>query len=77
MITLFMFKIIIGIVAFILFLSAQFIILRFFDKCLDINFKNAFNTIEQDAGAMATYYGMRYIGSSIALGIIVCVAFIV
>lgn len=77
MFTLFMLKLGMGAVAFVLFLLFQFVLLRFFDKLLDIDFKKAFDKIEQDPIAMSHYYGLRYLGTSIAIGLIICVAFIV
>lgn len=77
MLTLFMLKLGMGLVAFVLFLLCQFVLLRFFDKLLDIDFKKAFDKIEQDPKAMSHYYGLRFLGTSIAIGLIVCVAFIV
>lgn len=66
-----------GLVAFAIFLICQFLLLRFFDSLLKINFKDAFDKIEQDPKAMSHYFGLRYLGTSIAIGLIVCVAFIV
>lgn len=77
MLTLFMLKLGMGLVAFCLFLLCQFVLLRFFDKLLGVNFKKAFDRIEQDPKAMSHYYGLRFLGTCIALGLIVCVAFIV
>lgn len=77
MLTLFMLKLGMGLVAFCLFLLCQFILLRFFDKLLGVNFKKAFDLIETDPKAMSHYYGLRFLGTCIALGLIVCVAFIV
>lgn len=77
MFTLFMLKLGMGAVAFALFFLFQFVLLRFFDKLLDINFKKAFDKIEQCPKAMSHYYGLRFLGTSIAIGLIVCVAFIV
>lgn len=77
MLTLFMLKLGMGLVAFIVFLLYQFLLLRFFDKLLNVDFKAAFDLIETDPKAMSHYYGLRFLGTSIALGLIVCVAFIV
>lgn len=77
MFTLFMLKLGMSLVAFCLFLLCQFILLRVFDRLLDVNFKKAFDRIEQNPKAMSHYYGLRFLGTSIALGLIVCVAFIV
>lgn len=77
MITLFMLKLGMGVVAFIFLLLCQFILLRFFDHLLGVDFKEVFNKMEQDSKAMSHYYGLRFLGVSIALGLVVCVAFIV
>ena len=77
MFTLFMLKLGMGLVAFCLFLLCQFILLRVFDRLLAVDFKEAFDRIESDPKAMSHYYGLRFLGTSIALGLIVCVAFIV
>ena len=77
MFTLFMLKLGIGLVAFIVFLLCQFILLRVFDKLLDVNFKEAFNLIESDPKTKSQYYRLRLPGTSIAIALIVCVAFIV
>lgn len=77
MITLFMIKLGMGLVAFVLFMLCQYLVLRFFDKLLDINFKQAFDKIEQCPKAMSHYYGLRFLGTSIAMGLIICVAFII
>lgn len=77
MITLFMIKLGMGLVAFCLFLLCQFLLLRVFDKLLDVDFKKAFDRIEECPKAMSHYYGLRFLGTSIAIGLIVCVAFIV
>ena len=77
MLTLFMLKLGMGLVAFVVFLLCQFILLRVFDRLLAVDFKEAFNLIENSPKAMSHYYGLRFLGSCIALGLIVCVAFIV
>ena len=77
MFTLIMLKLALAAVGFFIFLQCQFLLLRVFDKLLGVDFKEAFNLIEKDPKAMSHYYGLRYLGSSIALGLIVCVAFIV
>lgn len=77
MITLFMIKLGMGLTAFILFLLTQYTLLKFFDKLLGIDFKKAFDRIEECPKAMSHYYGLRFLGTSIAMGLIICVAFIV
>lgn len=77
MLTLFMLKLGMGLVAFIVFLLCQFLMLRFFDKLLKVDFVKAFDKIEECPKAMSHYYGLRFLGTSIALGLIICVAFIV
>ena len=77
MITLFMIKLGMGLTAFVLFLLTQYTLLKFFDKLLGIDFKKAFDRIEECPKAMSHYYGLRFLGTSIAIGLIICVAFIV
>ena len=76
MLAMIMVKIGVSIVALILFLLAQFLVLRAFDKLLGIDFKEAFNKIENCPRAMSFYFGMRYLASAIAIGFIVCICFI-
>lgn len=76
MLTAIMVKIGISIVALILFLFAKFLVLRVFDKLLGIDFKEAFNKIEQCPRSMSFYFGMRYLATAIAIGFIVCICFI-
>jgi hypothetical protein len=54
----------------------MFLLLRAFDYLLGINFRKAFDTIESNPVAMALYYGLRLLGVSIAIGLVVCVALI-
>lgn len=76
MLTMIMVKIGISLVALILFLFAQFLVLRVFDKLLGVDFKEAFNKIEECPKAMSFYFGMRYLATAIAIGFIVCICFI-
>lgn len=75
--TLLLFKLFIGLVAFFIFFLCQFALLRVLDKVLGVDFKQAFQTIQKCPKSMSHYYGLRYLGTSLALGLIVCVAFIV
>ena len=70
MITLFMVKILIGLLALIILLSGMFAILRVFDKLLGIDFKKAFDKIENNPIAMSIYFGLRFLGVAIAVGLI-------
>lgn len=76
MLTLFIVKILMAFAAIIVLSIGQFIILRVFDKALGINFKEAFNKIETEPRAMAHYFAMRNLGSTIAIGLIICVCFV-
>ena len=76
MFTMIMVKIGISLVALILFLFAQFLVLRVFDRLLGIDFKEAFNKIEECPRAMSFYFGMRYLASAITIGLILCICFI-
>lgn len=76
MITLFMIKILMALVAIAVLSLGQYVILRVFDKLLGIDFKEAFNKIEECPRAMSHYYAMRNLGSTIAIGLIICVCFV-
>lgn len=76
MFTAIMLKLLIAIVAVVLFLGAQFVVLRVFDKLLGIDFKEAFNKIEVCPKSMSFYFGMRYLATAITIGFIVCICFI-
>lgn len=76
MITLFMIKIVMAFIAIAVLSFGQYVILRVFDKLLGIDFKEAFNKIEECPRAMAHYYAMRNLGSTIAIGLIICVCFV-
>lgn len=69
-------KVIIALLAFIILLSGLFITLRVFDSLLGVDFKLSFSKISTCPKAMSLYYGLRWLGTSITLGVIVCVAFI-
>lgn len=76
MFTLFMLKIVMAFVAIVLLSIGMFCVLRVFDRLLGIDFKQAFNKIEECPKAMAHYYGLRNLGTTLAIGLIVCVCFI-
>jgi hypothetical protein len=76
MFTLFMLKIGMALGAILCLFIGMFLLLRAFDYLLGINFRKAFDTIESNPVAMALYYGLRLLGVSIAIGLVVCVALI-
>ena len=77
MTTILLFKLFIGLVAFFIFFLCQFVLLRVLDKVLGVDFKQAFRTIQKCPKSMSHYYGLRFLGTAIALGLIVCIAFVV
>lgn len=72
MIMLFITKLSLAIFSLVILYIAMFGVLRLFDKALGIDFKEAFNTIETDSRAMALYYGLRILGVSLAVGLVIC-----
>lgn len=76
MITLFMLKIGMSLMAILILSIGMFGILRMFDKMLGIDFKEAFNKIEESPYAMAHYFAMRQLGAYIAIGLIICTCFV-
>ena len=76
MLTTILVKCLIFIVASLFLFLFQFLLLRMFDRLLEIDFKEAFNKIEQDPKAMAFYFGMRFFSVTISLGLIVCLAIV-
>lgn len=77
MIEAFLIRIAMALIALVILAFAQFAIGRFFDGLLGVKFKEAFDKIEQDPKAMADYYGKRWLGTSIAAGLIVCAAMLI
>lgn len=76
MIALFLVKIAMAFTAICVLFIGMFFLLRLFDVLLGVNFKEAFNKIEEDGKALALYYGLRNLGASIAIGLVVCIALI-
>lgn len=72
MIMLFITKLSLAIFSLVILYMSMFGVLRLFDKALGIDFKEAFNTIETDSRAMALYYGLRILGVSLAVGLVIC-----
>jgi len=64
-------RLIIAIAAAILGLIATWFVLRTFDASGDIDFKKAFDKMESDPKAIASYYGMRFIGVAFLIGFII------
>lgn len=69
-------KLLLAVVSFVLLFLSLFSILRVFDMLLGVDFKESFSRISQCPRSMAHYYGLRWLGTSIALGVVVCIAFI-
>ena len=74
MIEAFLIRIVMAVVALVVLGLAVFLLSRMFDALLDVEFKKAFDQIEQDPRAMADYYGKRWLGLSLASGLVVCAA---
>lgn len=64
-------RLIIAVAAAIIGLIAVWFVLRTFDASGDIDFKKAFDKMESDPKAIATYYGMRFLGVAILVGFII------
>lgn len=64
-------RVAIAVVAAIIGLIAMWFVLRTFDASSEIDFKKAFNTMESDPKAIASYYGMRFLGVAILVGFII------
>lgn len=52
----------------LLALVALFFLLRWFDQLSGKTFKNAYSRIQDDAKALAIYYGLRFLGACLLLG---------
>lgn len=76
MITIFMVKILIAFLALTILFAGVFGILRVFDKLLGIDFKSAFDKIEAHPVAMSIYFGLRFLGMALAVGITIAICFI-
>lgn len=64
-------RVIIAVVAAIIGLIGTWFVLRTFDASGRIDFKKAFDKMESDPKAIATYYGMRFIGVAFLIGFII------
>lgn len=64
-------RLVIGLAAAILGLFCIWFVLRTFDASSKIDFKKAFDKMESDPKAIASYYGMRFIGVAFLIGFII------
>lgn len=64
-------RIIISIIAIIIGLIGTWFVLRTFDASSKIDFKKAFDKMETDPKAIASYYGMRFIGVCFVVGFVI------
>lgn len=64
-------RLVIALAASVIGLICAWFILRTFDASAKIDFKKAFDKMESDPKAMATYYGMRFIGVAFMIGFII------
>ena len=65
------FRLAIALAALVIGLIGTWFVLRTFDASSKIDFKKAFNTMESDPQAIATYYGMRFIGVAFIVGFVI------
>ena len=65
------FRLAIALAALVIGLIGTWFVLRTFDASSKIDFKKAFNTMESDPQAIATYYGMRFIGVAFVVGFVI------
>lgn len=64
-------RLVIALAALVIALIGIWFTLRTFDSSSEINFKEAFNKIESDPKAMATYYGLRFVGVATMIGFVI------
>ena len=64
-------RLVIALAALVIGLIGTWFVLRTFDASSKIDFKKAFDTIESDPKAIATYYGMRFIGVAFIVGFVI------
>jgi len=55
-------RLVIALAALVLGLIGTWFVLRTFDASSEIDFKKAFDKVEEDGKAVALYYGLRFIG---------------
>jgi len=65
------FRLAIALAALVIGLIGTWFVLRTFDASSKIDFKKAFDTMESDPQAIATYYGMRFIGVAFVVGFVI------
>lgn len=64
-------RLVIALAALVIGLIGIWFTLRTFDSSSQIDFKKAFNKIESDPKAMATYYGLRFVGVAVMVGFVI------
>lgn len=64
-------RLVIALAALVIGLIGTWFVLRTFDASSKIDFKQAFNTMESDPKAIATYYGLRFIGVAFMVGFVI------
>lgn len=69
-------KLLLGSIAAVMFFAVLWATLRVFDLLLGVSFKEGIAKVKEDSVAMSIYYSTRFLGSCIALGLIICIAFI-
>lgn len=77
MLSMFLFtKVLLALSSFLIFFVAMFIVLRLFDWLLGVSFKSSFSLMNKCPTSLAIYFGLRWLGTSISMGVIVCLAYI-
>lgn len=64
-------RLVIALAALVIGLIGTWFVLRTFDASSKIDFKKVFDKMEEDPKAMASYYGMRFIGVCFMIGFII------
>lgn len=77
MLTAFLIRLVMAMIGLMLLGGGMVAILALCNKMLDVDFKKAFDKIEEDPKAMALFYGLEKLGAFIAIGLVVCAALIV
>lgn len=64
-------RLVIALAALIIGLIGTWFVLRTFDASGNIDFKKSFETMGKDPKAIATYYGLRFIGVAFMVGFVI------
>lgn len=64
-------RLVIALAALIIGLIGTWFVLRTFDASSKMDFKESFNEMGKDPKAIATYYGLRFIGVAFMVGFVI------